>query len=87
MNKLFKWKEWLSVADAAQHLTIGFGEEVTEADVLRFALDGHLKISVNFVNYVQARQGCIRLKSEIPENEFENSFYLSGNSTDIAYVT
>lgn len=59
MSKLFKLKEWLSVADAARHLTIAFGEEVIEADVLRLALDGHLQLSVNFVNHAQARCGQI----------------------------
>jgi len=59
MSKLFKLKEWLTVADAAQHLTIVFGEEVAEADVLRFALDGHLKLSVNFVNHAKAKCGQI----------------------------
>jgi hypothetical protein len=59
MSKLFKLKEWLSVADAAKHLTIVFDEEVTEADVLRLALDGHLKLSVNFVNHAKAKPGRI----------------------------
>ncbi len=59
MKKLFKLKEWLSVTDAARHLTIAFGEEVTEADVLRLALDGHLKLSVNFVNHAKAKRGQI----------------------------
>jgi len=59
MSKLFNLKEWLTVADAARHLSIVFGEEVTEADVLRFALDGHLRLSVNFVNGTHACQGKI----------------------------
>lgn len=59
MSKLFKLKEWLTLADAAQHLTIVFGEDVTEADLLRFALDGHLKLSVNFVNPTKAIGGRI----------------------------
>lgn len=59
MSKLFKLKEWLTVADSARHLTIAFGEEVIEADVLRFALDGHLQLSVNFVNHAHARCGQI----------------------------
>ncbi len=59
MSKLFKLKEWLTLADAAQHLTIVFGEDVTEADLLRFALDGHLKLSVNFVNHAKAKPGRI----------------------------
>lgn len=59
MGKLFNLKEWLTVADTARHLSIVFGEEVTEADVLRFALDGHLRLSVNFVNHARARCGKV----------------------------
>lgn len=59
MSKLFNLKEWLTVADAGRHLSIVFGEKVTEADVLRLALDGHLRLSVNFVNHVRARYGKI----------------------------
>lgn len=59
MSKLFRLKDWLSVADAAKHLAIVFGEEVTEADVLRFALDGDLTLSVNFVNGGRARPGVL----------------------------
>ena len=50
MSKLFKLKGWLTVPDAARHLSIAFSEEVSEADVLRLALDGRLRLSVNFVN-------------------------------------
>lgn len=59
MNKLFKLKEWLTVEGAARHLSILFGEEVTESDLLRLALDGHLKLSVNFVNHGKAKRGKI----------------------------
>lgn len=51
MGKLFNLRDWLTVADAARHLSVVFGEEVTEADVLRLALDGRLKLSINFVNH------------------------------------
>jgi hypothetical protein len=56
MGKLFNLKEWLTVADAARHLSIIFGEDVTEAEVLRLALDGHLKLSVDFVNHASAKR-------------------------------
>ncbi len=59
MRKLLKLKEWLTVPDAARHLSILFGEEVGEADVLRLALDGHLTLSVDFVNHASARCGPI----------------------------
>jgi hypothetical protein len=51
VKKLAQLKKWLTVADAARHLGIHFGEDVSEADVLRLALDGHLTLSVYFVNH------------------------------------
>jgi len=57
MSKLFKLREWLTIPEAAKRMSISFGEEVTEADVLRLALDGHLRLSVNFVNHAKARCG------------------------------
>jgi hypothetical protein len=59
MSKLFKLKEWLTVSDAAKRLSVTIGEEVAVADLLRLALDGHLRLSVNFVNYAKARSGTI----------------------------
>jgi hypothetical protein len=59
MSKLFKLKKWLTLPDAAKHLSTIFEEEVTEADVLRLALDGHLKLSVHFVNHAAARPGKV----------------------------
>ena len=56
---LYKLKEWLTVPDAAAHLSIAFGEEVTEADVLRLGLDRHLTLSVNFVNHGHGRLGKV----------------------------
>jgi len=46
LSKLFKLKEWLTVPEAASHLTIIFGENITEADVFRLALDGKLMLSI-----------------------------------------
>ncbi len=54
---MFKFKKWLPVPDASRHLSIMFGEEISKADVLRFALDGHLKLSVNFVNHTYGKCG------------------------------
>src|SRR5690349_8789374 len=59
MSKLLKLKEWLTVPDAAQHLSILFEEGVSEADVLRFALDGHLRLSSYFVNHTTAKRGQV----------------------------
>lgn len=56
-SRLFSLREWLSLDDAAKHLSIVFGEEVTRADVLRLALDRRLTLSVDFVNHADARKG------------------------------
>lgn len=57
MGKLFNLKKWLTLPDTARHLTLLFGEDVTEADVLRLALDGHIRLSANFVNSSLAMSG------------------------------
>jgi hypothetical protein len=59
MSKLFKLKEWLTVPDAAKHLTNMFGEDVTVADVLMLAIDGHLRLSIRCINPVKLLRGQI----------------------------
>lgn len=59
MSKLFKLKEWLTIQESASHLTVLFGEDVTEADILRLALDGHLIISIRFVNQIKVYRGVV----------------------------
>jgi len=54
MRKLFQLKRWLTVAEAAKHLSTIFGEEVSDADVLRLALDHRLTLSVVFIDGVRA---------------------------------
>ncbi len=72
MKKLFTLKKWLTLQQAARHLAIVFGEEVCEADVLRLALDGHLKLSVNFVNHALAIKGNV---VAIGEAEYEDFLF------------
>lgn len=50
MSKLFKLKRWLTLPDATKYLSIAFSEEITEADLLRLALDRMLKLSIHLVN-------------------------------------
>lgn len=57
MSKLFSLKEWLTLDEAANYLTACLQEPVTQADTIRLAIDGHLIMSVNFVNSVYARCG------------------------------
>lgn len=63
-SKLLSLKEWLTLDDAAHHLSLLFEEEVAVADVLRLALDGHLTLSVWFVNKTMARKGRLVPLSE-----------------------
>jgi hypothetical protein len=58
-SKLFKLKQWLTLPEAAKHLSGVCGEEVTEADILRLALERHLKISVNLVNRAHVKPGKV----------------------------
>jgi len=74
MKTLLKLREWLTVPEAASHLSVVFGEDVTEADVLRLVLDGHLTLSVNFVNYAQAKCG-----RAIPLSEADPKVLLIGD--------
>lgn len=59
MSKLLKLKQWLTVNDAAKRISISADEEITEADILQLALDGHLTLSVYFVNHTRGRLGKI----------------------------
>lgn len=61
----------MTVADAAKYLASVFVEEVSEADVLRFALDGEIKLSVNFVNETVARPGVLIPIDSAPYKEVE----------------
>lgn len=78
MSKLFKLKKWVTIQDAAKRLAITFGEPVTEADLFRLALDGHLKLSVYLVNAAYGRQ-CVPVKFE--EIEWREVPALDGKST------
>ncbi|MCK5855813.1 MAG: hypothetical protein KAG56_11380 [Sulfurovaceae bacterium] len=59
MSKLFKLKEWLTIGETALHLSGVLGEPVEEKDIYRLALDGHLRLSVDFVNHAAASLGEI----------------------------
>ena len=78
MSKLFKLKEWLTISDAAKHISSAINETVLEADVLQLGLDGHLKISVNLVNGAYARK-CVTV--DLFEIEFDEFPALDGIGT------
>lgn len=55
MSKLFNLKKWVTLVDAAKRLSMTFDEEVKISDLLQFALDGHLTLSVDFPNKALGR--------------------------------
>lgn len=58
-SKLFKLKAWLTLSEAAKHLSGVCGEDVTEADILRLGLEGHLTLSVNLLDRPYAKIGKV----------------------------
>ena len=66
MGKILNLKRWLTIPEAAKHLSLAFSEEVTDADVLYLALDQHLQLSVEFINGAMGRPGKIIPISEAP---------------------
>ena len=80
VSKLLKLKEWVTVPDAARHLSITLGEEVSEADILRLALDGRMVLSVNFVNDAVVRP----VKIFFSEEEFRTALRQSAGDKGLS---
>lgn len=59
MSKVLRLKQWVTIAEAATHISGILNENVSESDVLQFALNSQLRLSVNFVNHTKARCGII----------------------------
>lgn len=59
MERVYKLREWLTVPEAAEHLSRMLSETVSCADLLHLALDGHLRLSVHFVNGAYMRLGGV----------------------------
>ncbi len=57
-RKVFTLRKWLSLQEAAEHLSDLFSESVTERDVLNLALDGALTLSVNFLSQYETGIIC-----------------------------
>ncbi|CAI2299500.1 hypothetical protein [Vibrio parahaemolyticus] len=59
MSKLFKLRKFFTIDEAREYLCNTLEEKVTQADVYRFALDGHLTISVKFLGMIVMSPGRI----------------------------
>lgn len=66
MSKLFTLKSWLTLEDAAKHLSSVLSEEVTPADLLQIGIEGQLKLSVNLLNKGYLRKGEIIESKNVP---------------------
>ncbi len=56
MRKLSKLREWLTLDEAVIDISNVLDERFTLADLYQLSLDGHLVLSVNFVNTVKAKK-------------------------------
>ena len=56
----FKFKQWLSLKDAAKQLSEVLGQDFSGADVVRLALEDRLMLSVDFVNRAYANLGHVQ---------------------------
>ncbi|MCP5160686.1 MAG: hypothetical protein H7A00_03320 [Hahellaceae bacterium] len=60
MSKLLDLKKWLSLSEAAGYLSQRLCESVTDADVLRLALDKEIVISVRLVKIAYGESGVVK---------------------------
>ena len=79
MRELLDFKEWLTVLDAAKHLSILFKEEVTEADVLQLAFEKKLKLSIHILMNTPAKRTEFLNKADL---ENYPQFYTSDANCD-----
>ncbi len=86
MSKVFNLKEWVTVADAAKHLSGIFCEDVSEADILRFALDGRLRLSVNLVNHAKGRCGATVGIEDVTWRDFPASLVGPADKPPRSYI-
>src|SRR5690349_7769485 len=57
VGKLFQFKRWLTLSEAAHYLSLVLRESVGLADILRLGIDGHLTLSVRLINGAKASIG------------------------------
>jgi hypothetical protein len=83
VSKLYKLREWLQLEEAASYLSEALGETVDSASILRLALDGYLRLSVNLVNKATVRFGTIVTLDEANKRDFS----LPPGSAPVTVVT
>ncbi|GAB1621406.1 hypothetical protein AAOGI_14560 [Agarivorans albus] len=76
MSKLFKLKEFFTLEDSSEYLSTAIEEPVSLADLYQLSLDGHLTISVRFIESAFAELGCINDASSAEPHYCEIPFDL-----------
>ena len=64
MKKILTLRDWLTLEEAAEHLSMLFDERVVPVELLRLALDGELTLSVRFVNHAHAKRAHLVSRKE-----------------------
>ena len=82
MSKLSDQKEWLTLEETAKKLSERLNEPVGVTDVLRLGLDGHLKLSVNFINGTRALSGRV-----IPLSQATYEYEDAGDENNLSFYT
>jgi len=75
MKKIYKLKQWYSIDDAADRLSLTLGEEVSSPAVLELALEGHIRLHW-FMRHVSAQEGVYETRSELMLLDKENKLIL-----------
>lgn len=66
VSKLLNFKEWLTLDEAARQFSILVSEEVTEADLLQFAIERRLKLAIRVVVPTPAKRVRIEPIKDMP---------------------
>ena len=70
MSVLFKSKEWFSIKETGEYLSIEFNEQIKELDVLRLVLDRWMNLSVYFFNEVRGQIGTAVSREDLIDDDF-----------------
>jgi hypothetical protein len=90
MSKVFKLKEWLPMGEAAHYLSDKLNEHVSQADLIRLAIDNHITLSVRLINSTMSNQGLAVTADQaesIMSNQIEypKDYPFEMNSDEVPY--
>lgn len=83
-SKLYRLKSWLTLEEAASHLSTVLSEDVKPSDILQLGMEGNITLSVDLVNGASVKKGettelmelpvmlCMAGKLPVPESKRED---------------